>query len=127
MRTHGIADFPDPDSSGNIDLKSLHPAAGSDLDPNDPRFKAALTACKSLQPTQSAAQQDQDAAQALKWAQCFRAHGVPNFPDPDSNGRISVGSLRRAGIDTNPQFQAAAAACAQYQPTSIHVPGGAGS
>lgn len=128
MRGHGLTDFPDPDSSGNIDLKSLHPQPGSDLYADDPRFQAAEKACRALRPTVSASQQRQDATQALKWAQCIRAHGISNFPDPDSNGHFGVGSINAAGIDINsPQVQAAVKACQQYQPGTIHVPGGAGA
>jgi hypothetical protein len=127
MRTNGIADFPDPDSSGQIDIKGLHPGPGSDLDSSNSRFQAAAKACQSLQPIESAAQQRQDQAQTLKWARCMRAHGITKFPDPDSNGRIGVHSIISAGIDFNsPQVQAAAKACQKYQPGSIRVPGGAG-
>jgi len=127
MRNHGITDFPDPDSSGNIDIKGLldegsHP----DLQPDDARFQAAQRPCQSLQPTESAAEQRRDAARALEWSHCMRNHGVASFPDPDSNGDIHVASIRAAGVDvTSPQFQAAARACQQYQPNTIRVPGGA--
>jgi len=123
MRSHGLTDFPDPNASGNIDLKSLHPQPGSDLYADDPRFQAAATACQSLSPIVSASQRQQDAAQMLRWAQCMRAHGVSNLPDPDSNGQWP----RDASPDINsPQFPAALTACKQYQPGSIHVPSGAG-
>jgi hypothetical protein len=45
MRTHGIADFPDP--SGGA-LPRTEPVG--DLDPNNPRFEAAYGACKSHLP-----------------------------------------------------------------------------
>lgn len=129
MRTHGIADFPDPDTSGNIDIKGLHPGPGSDLDPSNARFRAAASACRSLQPPGFLSSQHPDQAQiaqALDWARCMRAHGVTNFPDPDGTGRISVHLLRSAGVDLNsPQSQAALKTCGQYQPGTIHVPGGA--
>jgi hypothetical protein len=46
MRSHGIKDFPDPTNGG------LPPggAAGSDLDPSDPRLQRAEAACRSLLP-----------------------------------------------------------------------------
>ena len=46
MRAHGIADFPDPTSSGGGRV-TLHVQAtpGSDLNPNDPLFRAAQKAC----------------------------------------------------------------------------------
>jgi hypothetical protein len=51
----------------------------------------------------------------LKFAQCMRAHGVPNFPDPSSNGSIQVGPS--SGVDKgSPKFQAALQACQKVLP-----------
>lgn len=50
------------------------------------------------------------AAMFLQFSKCMRAHGVPNFPDPDSQGgiRIAPGS----GLDLrSPAFQRAQKAC----------------
>jgi len=129
MRAHGITDFPDPDSSGQIDLKdaALRGGLDSDLSGTNPHFQAAATACQSLLPTESAAQLHLDAAQALAWAHCMRSHGITDFPDPDSFGGFHVAAIRADGIDvTSPQFEAAAAVCQQYQPSDIRVPGGSG-
>lgn len=128
MRAHGIGDFPDPDSSGEIDVKgaALRGGPNSDLNGSNPQFTAAQAACQSLLPAESAAQQHHDAAQALEWARCMRSHGVANFPDPDSDGGMHVAAIRAAGVDvTTPQFHAAAAACQTFQPNGIQVPGGA--
>ena len=46
---------------------------------------------------------------ALKLAECMRANGVPNFPDPNGQGVI-----QGSGIDPNsPQFQKAQQKCAK--------------
>lgn len=130
MRSHGIADFPDPDSGGQIDLKSAAEQGGAstDLAVASPRFQAAASACQSLQPTESTTQQYQDAAHALHWARCMRTHGIIKFPDPDSDGGFHVAAIRADGVDvTTPQFAAAATACEQYQPSDILVPGGSGA
>jgi hypothetical protein len=128
MRNHGITDMPDPDSVGNIDIKALHPGPTSDLNPANAEFVAANKACQHLLPNGgqvTPAEQQHNQAQALAWAHCMRAHGISNFPDPGSNGRISVGSLSSAGVKlTSPQGQAALTACRQFQPNTIHVPGG---
>jgi hypothetical protein len=42
MRAHGIADFPDPKPDGATQLPAT---PGSDLDSNNPRFRAAIHAC----------------------------------------------------------------------------------
>jgi hypothetical protein len=129
MRSHGVSDFPDPDSSGQINLKgaALRGGPNNDLNGTSPQFQAAATACQSLQPTESTTQQHQDATQALMWARCMRSHGITNFPDPDSGGGFHVAAIRADGVDvTTPQFEAAATACEQYQPSDIRVPGGSG-
>jgi hypothetical protein len=53
MRAHGIRDFPDPSASGGIRLGgSSAPGAGSstDLNPDNPAFQKAQTACQKLLP-----------------------------------------------------------------------------
>ncbi len=54
-------------------------------------------------------------AEALKFSNCMRSHGVPNFPDPQAGGglKLAIGS----GLDPfSPSFQAAQKACAKYNP-----------
>jgi hypothetical protein len=47
---------------------------------------------------------------------CIRKHGVPNFPDPDSQGRIHFGVQNgQTGVDTA-QFAKAQNACKSLQP-----------
>jgi hypothetical protein len=48
-------------------------------------------------------------------AQCMRAHGVPNFPDPSPGGGVKL--TPASGIDPqSPSFQAAQRDCKQYAP-----------
>ena len=53
---------------------------------------------------------------------CMRKNGVPNFPDPDSNGNIRITggkdkSGRKFGLDPNSaQFKRAQQACQKLQP-----------
>jgi hypothetical protein len=112
MRAHGVSSFPDPGSSGQISISSAN-----GINPDSPEFKSAQAACQSLLPggRPTAAQNAQRTAQALKFSQCMRAHGVPKFPDPSGgNGRISI-SIKGgpgSGLDpSSPQFQAAQKAC----------------
>ena len=117
MRAHGISDFPDPSSQGGI---ALNGGPGSDLNPSSPLFKAANSACKSLLPPQKAlspAQQAAARAQALKYARCMRAHGISDFPDPNSQGGIALSPQPGGDLEpNNPRFQAANQACQHYQP-----------
>jgi hypothetical protein len=50
MRAHGIKDFPDPTGGG----LRIHVSPGSDLDPNNPQFRRAQTACQGNLPFKSA-------------------------------------------------------------------------
>jgi hypothetical protein len=113
MRSHGLPDFPDPDSSGGF-------AMPQNIDPNSPQYLAAATACKAYAGSGlnlSPAKQEQIEAAALKFAQCMRSHGVPNYPDPTikfSNGGVSSGQDLggQSGVDPNsPTFQAAQKSC----------------
>ncbi len=69
----------------------------------------------------------QDAAaangKALRFAQCMRSHGVPNFPDP-TGGRIDLQVQKSPngtsvnGVDVNgPAFNSAMQACRSYLPS----------
>lgn len=50
--------------------------------------------------------------QELKFAECMRSHGEPNFPDPTSNGVFSFN-----GIDPNsPQYRSAQSDCQHFLP-----------
>ena len=111
MRAHGVPDFPDPDSNGqfNVDRHSV-----------SSQETAANQVCHHLLNTgdqANAARQQQGLGQALKYAQCMRAHGVPNFPDPDTtNGGIGERSgigFRGPGVKPTPQLNSANQAC-QY-------------
>jgi hypothetical protein len=112
MRAHGISDFPDPNPQGGLELNA---GSGTGLDPKSPRFKAAWSACRPLLPAQQAmspAQQAAAKAQALKYAQCMRAHGISDFPDPNSQGQLQIQAQPGSDLNpNNPRFQAANKAC----------------
>jgi hypothetical protein len=50
MRSHGITDFPDPQSRNGRVGFSITASPGSDLNPNNPQFQAAQKACETLLP-----------------------------------------------------------------------------
>jgi hypothetical protein len=92
MRSNGVSKFPDPGASGKLTIDAV--ANGSSLDTSTPAFTHAVSACKALEPagftgTKRSSQQQQA---ALKFAQCIRANGVKDFPDPVPNGPL---------VDTN--------------------------
>ena len=111
MRAHAVPNFPDPDSRGNPPQ-----ADPQQLGISPSRYQAAEQACQSLLPTGGSLQQQTqqcvlfgDCPGALvqqvltverQYAQCLRAHGVSNWPDPTvgAKGR-PVFDLSHAGID----------------------------
>jgi hypothetical protein len=50
-----------------------------------------------------------------KFASCMRSHGVPNFPDPGSNGSIAIGPSSGINPDS-PKFKSAQTACEKLLP-----------
>jgi hypothetical protein len=93
MRSNGVSEFPDRGASGSFTIDEI--VNGSSLDPNTPAFEHALSACRDLEPagftgSKWSAQQMQA---ALKFAQCIRANGVTDFPDP-VNGQPLVDTNR---------------------------------
>jgi hypothetical protein len=138
MRSHGALGFPDPTSAGTITVTQAM------LD--NPTIRSAAPSCQNLLPRGAvqlppALQRKLD-TQALEYAACMRAHGVPNFPDPIiRNGTIgfrisaqsgapgahpspgasqgSAGSGPKSTASAPampPQFQAANRACQRFMP-----------
>jgi hypothetical protein len=59
---------------------------------------------------------------ALRFAQCMRQHGVPDFPDPNSSGQTTIkiepGSGTPSDLDpSSSAFQSAQRACQKYMPS----------
>jgi hypothetical protein len=133
VRSHGVPNFPDPDSSGQ-----LPKADAQHLGVSSSQLQAAQQACQSLLPNHSgvinAGSIDQcmmagDCPRALvrqvlneerNFAQCMRSHGVPNWPDPsiDSQGRpVFAISISKLGFDPySPQVWAKGNQCSHLMP-----------
>ena len=117
MRAHGLPNFPDPA------VATDGPAAGQAIldksvlkSYSDGVVNQAITACRSAldqaglvsgQGSSTISQQELQARLAL--ARCIRAHGVPNFPDPNpTTGDVSP----PPGLSkTSPSILAAIQAC----------------
>jgi hypothetical protein len=106
MRSNGIPDFPDPNSSGVLPKSQLEQIAAS-----NPRYSAAQTACADLlpngalppggQPTQTELREME--RNALKFARCMRSHGVPGWPDYTLRGGQPIFDLHGTSIAPNSQ------------------------
>jgi hypothetical protein len=93
MRENGYPDFPDPKASGEF------PTFGISVSPAV--WDKALGACKELQPpgSFSAHLSPKQLSAAHKFAQCIRANGVKDFPDP-VNGEPLVDTTKIPSTDT---------------------------
>jgi hypothetical protein len=109
IRTHGVPSFPDPQTSGGIQIPLSLAKNPS------PAFKSAMQACKYLIPANTSppvVSASQKAA-AVKLAQCMREHGVPNYPDPTyQDGHEIPPAIADPAINpASPAFGAASKTC----------------
>ena len=111
MRTHGVPSFPDPTisrSGGGVGIGLGIPASVS----ASPAFKTAQQACAKLAPggpagSGAAPITAQQHKQIVQFAACMRSHGVPGFPDADSQGVFHL-----VNVNTNaPAFTTAVKKC----------------
>jgi hypothetical protein len=102
MRDHGV-DFPDPQRVGSGGIK----LAVKNVNPNDPKTKAAQSACQkymkigggeTLDPAKRAQLQEA----ALKFARCMREHGV-DIPDPKLSGNGGLTFQAGPGSGSGPK------------------------
>jgi hypothetical protein len=107
MRDNGVPDFPDPDLDGRLR------GPGHEQQDN-PKFRAAQEKCRDLAPGGEHQRSDPASVEQMReFSQCMRANGVPDFPDPDPDGR-----LRGPGHEQqdDPKFRAAMETCRQKLP-----------
>jgi hypothetical protein len=124
MRSHGVPSFPDPTSQGQFP-----PLQEGRNGMSQQAVQSAQNACRHLQPdggAGTAQQQQARITQALNFARCMRAHGVPDFHDPAAaNGGIGY---NMAGVDTHsPQYHTAQQACQSLQSGKGQASAGGGS
>lgn len=107
MRSHGVANFPDPTVSDGGQKVAIRVTPSVT---NSPAFKSAQQACAKYLPNggpnggpnadlQNAADAQARKRAILAFARCLRAHGFPNFPDPTAEGQLSREMIASAGIN----------------------------
>jgi len=81
VRSHGVPNFPDPNSAGEFNKTTLARLAASNS-----QYPTASHACAHLLPNSgggpTAAEVRQEWNGMASFARCMRSHGVPNWPDP---------------------------------------------
>jgi hypothetical protein len=115
MRDHGI-DLPDPTRSGNGGiLQKMGGPGKQDRGPNDPKMKAADSACAKYRelgggqaPDPAAMAKQRDAFVA--YARCMRGKGI-NMPDPKVSGNGIQMSIGKGIRPDSALFKGADKAC----------------
>jgi hypothetical protein len=113
VRAHGEPNYPDPNSRGQFFMPN-----GS----NPPNVSQAVAdavnkACGKLAaplpgPSSPGANTTN---QSLRFAECMRSHGAPNYPDPNPNGSFT---LPKGANPESPQWQAAERDCQKLMPVN---------
>lgn len=111
MRQNGVTDFPDPQNG--------HFAMSGDIQSN-PHFHPAFQACEHYLGASVNNGGANTGAQSamLAFAHCMQTHGVPSFPDPQSNGAIVAAP---SSVRSTPAYATAYKECKSKLPN-----GGAG-
>lgn len=126
MRSHGVSEFPDPNSSGDWPKTQVETAV------DNPRYQVASQACGHLLPyggpgvSMSPAVVSELQTDMAKFARCMRSHGVLNWPGPiDQGTEREYFDLQSARIDPNsPQISSKMRTCEQVIPASLGRPPG---
>jgi ABC-type glycerol-3-phosphate transport system substrate-binding protein len=103
MQTHGVSNFPDP-GPGAL-------AAMRNVDLGAPKYQAAFKTCQAVLPDGGALPttplSPKVLAEALKFTQCMRSHGMTNWPEPTSNAY----AVASPGAGSSSTYVNAAKAC----------------
>jgi hypothetical protein len=115
IRSNGVSVFPDPNASGQFAYGI--PSQSSPLDPSSAAWQHAISACKTLEPPAFMPTHFTPAqlSARLKFAQCVRANGVPDFPDPAGTGPL-IDVTNGSSI---PGLQAAIHKCIRLNPAAV--------
>jgi hypothetical protein len=116
-RDHGFPNFPDPVIYRG---KLGYPDAPQETRDQEQQV-LAIPECKAIlgetpplpdnRPAPSAA----DLRKLRDFAKCVREHGIPEWPDPKSDGTFPIlGTPIQAEAKTSQRFQSATEACRQY-------------
>jgi hypothetical protein len=115
VRTHGDPSQADPviDSAGDIEItmRNVSPEQSQEAHDSSGPCGHYLAEASSVLRNGQPPPQGPSQAQLVKYAECMRANGVPDYPDPGTNGTTS---FRNTGVDPNsPSVQKAGKVCAK--------------
>ncbi|MEV7612623.1 hypothetical protein [Streptomyces sp. NPDC089799] len=114
MRENGVANFPDPNAQGLLDIDAS-------VDMKSSQAEAADKKCRELLPAVNATPPAGVQEASLAYSKCMRENGVPKFPDPNAEGGLDING-ETLGVDPQgPAFKAADKTC---QPILEKIAGG---
>jgi hypothetical protein len=121
MRSHGEPDFyltsrQQGNSDPSATVLSIMGYQVTGVDPQTAQFTSAMKSCKHLLPGGGGQPVSQKELNSLvKEAECMRAHGFPDYPDPERapNGGVEEQPLPSSIDTSSPQFLAAEKACGE--------------
>lgn len=121
MRANGLSWFPDP-SGGKLQI-----VTPKGVDPKT--VDAAREKCKQFMPDGGNAPKPsaEDIEAMRQMSKCMRENGIPNFPDPQPDGRLSIDIDQLGTSPEDPTWKKAETACEKYGPKGAkHVEGSQG-
>jgi hypothetical protein len=83
---------------------------------------AVISACGSSSPANTGSGSDTTTnyEKAVRFAECIRANGVSEFPDPDASGNFTYGIKAGSPLDpSSVQWQKAIGACKSLEPARL--------
>ena len=112
VREHGLPDFPDPVLRANG--VPVFPDSAPRVPPQTQQ--ACRSIANRIPPEYSVttAVSPSDFARLLRLARCIRAHGIPDWPDPNTLGEFPIDPRIQQG--GKPLFMSAVRACARQNP-----------
>jgi hypothetical protein len=120
MRGHGEPNFyltrRQSNSNPSATVLSIMGYQVTGIDPQTAQFATAMKSCKHLLPGGGGQPVSQKELNSMvKSAECMRAHGFPDYPDPERgpNGGVEERPLPSSIDTSSPQFQAAEKACGE--------------
>lgn len=108
MRNNGFPDFPDPIED---DGRWVIPPPAADLTP-PPACMDLFRGAKGRPPQRQLSAEE--LTQRRKWADCIRKNGIPNVPDPDSDGNFNLPPELQP-ITNQPNWAKAREACKSFE------------
>jgi len=125
MRSNGVPRYPDPSSSNELP-NGLTKVSVQQLGVSTPQFQLAERACAHLPPNggqTTPAASAQLSTKMVRFSQCMRSNGVPNWPDPiigaDGSPGFNLVGLHGIPDQSSTQLQNAIHECGHLVPHAL--------